>query len=139
MFEPPYPAYDPSDRDGFSWETVVHRWPKILTGVVDQLVSYVLKGYVLLLTFCPQSRENHNLFLHKRDAAPSPDESDRIDSKIAEGQKIIETVSRLKYEMGRDYELWLVPNDGEFGVSTFNDELNALREISKNTWMTAPW
>ncbi|KAH8823864.1 DUF89 domain-containing protein [Flagelloscypha sp. PMI_526] len=122
MFVAPYPPYDPSDKDGFSWETVVHRWPKILTGVVDQL-----------------SQENHKLFLRNRDTNPSKEESDLIHTKIEEGQKIIETVSRLKYEMGRNYELWLIPDDGEYEVSTFNKELKALKEASKNTWMTAPW
>ncbi|KAF8961599.1 hypothetical protein BDZ97DRAFT_1828074, partial [Flammula alnicola] len=29
--------YDPTDKSGFSYETVVKRWPTIITGVVEYL------------------------------------------------------------------------------------------------------
>ncbi|KAF8183837.1 hypothetical protein K438DRAFT_1838698 [Mycena galopus ATCC 62051] len=37
MFEAPYPPYDPTDPKGFSYTTVVHRWPVIITGVIDRM------------------------------------------------------------------------------------------------------
>ncbi|KAF9048020.1 DUF89-domain-containing protein [Hymenopellis radicata] len=112
MFEAPYPPYDPTDKAGFPYETVLKRWPIILAGVVDQL-----------------HRENHNLFVS----------GSGQEEKIEEGTKFIEQISRLKYEMARDHALQPIPDDGGAHVATFNTELDRLAALSKNTWYTAPW
>jgi hypothetical protein len=38
-------------------------------------------------------------------AGPGPADEDRIRDKVAEGKTIIQSLSKLKYEMGRDREL----------------------------------
>lgn len=60
-----------------SYETVVRRWPVILTTVIDSVYS-----------------ENHEL-------TGFPEKAD----KLEEGKAIIATVSRLKYAMARDRAL----------------------------------
>lgn len=60
-----------------SYETVVKRWPVILTGVIDSVYS-----------------ENHAL-------TDCPDKAD----KLEEGKALIATISRLKYGMARDRAL----------------------------------
>jgi hypothetical protein len=57
-----------------SYETVVKRWPVILTTVIDSVYS-----------------ENHEL-------TGVPDKAD----KLEEGKAVIATISRLKYDMVRD-------------------------------------
>ncbi|KAF8894992.1 hypothetical protein CPB84DRAFT_1837155, partial [Gymnopilus junonius] len=81
-FSPPYPPYDPTDKSGFSYDTVVKRWPIILTGVVDTLY-----------------KASHNLSLQVS-AASDADKED-LKKRIEEGKGIIEKVGKLKYEMGR--------------------------------------
>jgi damage-control phosphatase, subfamily III len=60
-----------------SYETVVKRWPVILTTVIDSVYS-----------------ENHEL-------TGVPDKEDKLD----EGKALIATISRLKYDMARDRAL----------------------------------
>ena len=75
-------------------------------------------------------------------------------AREAEGKKIIEALSRLKYEMARDRPLeWVilafqtsvligdrrVPDDGEAMVDVYNRELDSLTADGKGTWFTAPW
>ena len=60
-----------------SYETVVRRWPVILTTVIDSVYS-----------------ENHEL-------TGVPDKDD----KLEEGKAMIATLSRLKYDMARDRPL----------------------------------
>jgi hypothetical protein len=69
----------------------VRRWPVILTGVIDHLHNH-----------------NHALELRAQAAAPDSDEP-RLRAEIADGTGIIERLSRLKYEMGRDRLLACVP------------------------------
>jgi damage-control phosphatase, subfamily III len=73
----------------FSYETVVKRWPIILTGILDHLHNM-----------------NHDLTLETQ--ADTAHVSD-LHSQIAESTAIIEKISRLKYLMGRDKELECVP------------------------------
>ena len=123
-----------------SYETVVRRWPVILTSIIDSVYS-----------------ENHEL----------TDVPDKID-KLEEGKALIATLSRLKYGMARDRALEYVPvrlivhfsgvrrrpredpsanyalgrpipADGEALVDEYNAELARLKERGKNTWFTAPW
>ncbi|KAF8870637.1 hypothetical protein CPB84DRAFT_1692902 [Gymnopilus junonius] len=117
-FSPPYPPYDPTDKSGY--DTVVKRWPIILTGVVDTL-----------------HKASHNLSLQVS-AASDADKEDLM-KRIEEGKGIIEKVGKLKYEMGRDKPLENIPDDGEPSVALYNAELQALAEDKRNTWFTAPW
>ncbi|KAK0200981.1 DUF89 domain-containing protein [Desarmillaria ectypa] len=116
VFQAPYPPYDPTDREGY--ETVQKRWPIILTGVVNQI-----------------HLENHDLFVNSEHA----DGKDLQEDKLAEGKSLIEKVSKLKYEMARDYALEPLSQDGGSHIETYNTELEQLASISKNTWFTAPW
>ncbi|KZT05259.1 DUF89-domain-containing protein [Laetiporus sulphureus 93-53] len=118
MFEAPYPPYDPTDKSGFSYETVLKRWPVILTGIIDNIY-----------------RANHEMSL-----ASAGETSDAItQEKIEEGKTIIEKIGRLKYEMGRDRPLEPIPEDGEAQVEVYNTELAWLKEKGHGSWFTAPW
>jgi hypothetical protein len=100
---------------------------------------------------------NHNHALELRAQAAAPDEP-RLRAEIADGTGIIERLSRLKYEMGRDRPLACVPpaavhrhawcwsrrrreiaDDSEPHVELYNAELARLKAQAKDTWFTAPW
>ncbi|KZT24930.1 DUF89 domain-containing protein [Neolentinus lepideus HHB14362 ss-1] len=112
-FNPPYAPYDPTDKSGFSYETVVKRWPIILTGIIDHLYSL-----------------NHEL---------STDTSTDAQDKVEEGKAVIGKISALKYHMGRDHPLEKIPEDGEPHVDVYNAGLDDLEKQGKNTWFTTPW
>ncbi|KAF9556449.1 DUF89 domain-containing protein [Agrocybe pediades] len=120
-FTAPYPPYDPTDKRGFSYQTVVSRWPIILTGVVDTM-----------------SKHCHTLCL-ERDGEGDEGRKGLLDSKIQEGRGIIQKLSKLKYEMARDKPLEKIPEDGEASVELYNEELAELEQDNRNTWFTAPW
>ncbi|KAJ7073264.1 DUF89 domain-containing protein [Mycena belliarum] len=122
MFTAPYPPYDPTDPAGFSYTTVVHRWPVIITGVIDRL-----------------HRASHELCL-EQNAAPDSDAAAKaaLGVRIEEAKGIIEKISKLKYEMGRNYAMQPIPADGE-PADSYNAELARLAAEEKNTWFTAPW
>ncbi|KAJ3501262.1 hypothetical protein NLJ89_g9417 [Agrocybe chaxingu] len=126
----PYPPYDPTDKSGFSYETVVKRWPIIITGVIDTLhqACHQLSLQSNLNAGTDSSTEVSNAGMQ---------ESTR--KKIKEGTGIIEKLSKLKYEMARDKPLIPIPDDGEPHVDTYNSELAALAKDSRDTWFTAPW
>ena len=123
---------------------MVHRWPIILTKLIDHIHNV-----------------NHKLTISNADA-----------QRIEEGLVIIGKISKLKYEMARDRTLecvclsspsslrWReekpstdccsvyttgahgcrpIPDDGEADVETYNNELAALTEKGKGTWFTCPW
>jgi len=121
-FSSPYPSYDPTDKLGFSYETVVKRWPIIITSVIDYL-----------------HRTCHSLSLEMKEIDASDEEKQILNRKIKEGTAIIEKISKLKYEMARDHVLEPILEDGEPSVELYNDELSKLSENKKNTWFTAPW
>ncbi|KAI9435580.1 DUF89 domain-containing protein [Lactarius indigo] len=79
-----------------SYETVVKRWPVILTSVIDSVYSV-----------------NHEL-------TNLPDKA----AKLEEGKALIATIGRLKYEMARDRPLEPIPADGEALIEEYNEELN---------------
>ncbi|KAG6844510.1 hypothetical protein H0H87_006335 [Tephrocybe sp. NHM501043] len=118
-FDSPYLPYDPTDKSGFSYQTVIKRWPIILTGVVDQV-----------------HRDCHVLSLESQKEGAG---ESILDAKIIEGKTIIETISKLKYQMGRDHALESIPDDGEAHVEVYNKELDRLASLGQNTWFTAPW
>ncbi|TFK37640.1 hypothetical protein BDQ12DRAFT_685038 [Crucibulum laeve] len=117
-FTPP-PPYDPTDKSGFSYETVVKRWPIIITGIIDHI---------------------HNI-CHDLALELQQDESEKVflDAKLTEGKEIIGKISKLKYQMGRDHPLEPIPADGELHVNVYNSELDILAKDGRNTWFTAPW
>ncbi|KAF8623299.1 hypothetical protein AX17_007471 [Amanita inopinata Kibby_2008] len=116
-FNPSYPAYDPIDRSGFSYETVVRRWPVIVTGIVDHVHNVC-----------------NDLLLN-----PGSMDVQTLDATIQEGKEIISKISELKYHMGRDHPLEPIVDDGEAYVELYNEELRQLTEKGKGTWFTAPW
>jgi len=120
MFKAPYPPYDPTDPTGFSYTTVVHRWPVIITGVIDRM-----------------HRLSHDLCL-EMNVAEVEAEKESLKLRIDEARGIIEKISRLKYEMGRNYIMEPFSSDGE-PAEMYNSELQRLAEDAKNTWFTAPW
>ncbi|KAH7098973.1 DUF89 domain-containing protein [Auriculariales sp. MPI-PUGE-AT-0066] len=111
---PPYSPYDPTDKQCFAFETVVKRWPVIITGVIDRVY-----------------RANHAI--HKDPGLTE----DQKTAKIEEGKKVIETASKLKYEMAHDRTIERLPEDGQPFVKEYNDALQAFGV--RNTWFTAPW
>jgi hypothetical protein len=120
MFDAPYPPYDPIDKAGFSYETVLKRWPVILTGVIDRL-----------------HRINHELTVEvkKGDSVLNT----VLEEKIAEGKEIISRISGLKYRMGGDKTLDTIAEDDEADAEIYNSELRRLAADAKDTWYTAPW
>ncbi|THH07253.1 hypothetical protein EW145_g3507 [Phellinidium pouzarii] len=119
-FKPSYLPYDPTDRNGFSYESVATRWPIIITKLIDQV-----------------HRVNHELTMEA--AAVDGAQADVLRERIEEGKSIIAKVSKLKYEMARDRPLQPIEQDGEADVATYNNELKVLAEEEKNTWFSCPW
>ncbi|KAF7326870.1 DUF89 domain-containing protein [Mycena venus] len=132
MFVAPYPPYDPTDPAGFSYTTVVHRWPVIITGVIDRM-----------------HRLSHDLCL-EMNVAEVEAEKESLKLRIDEAKGIIEKAS---HRTGSSATLSLclsltdqqteirdgpIPSDGE-SAEMYNSELQRLAEDAKNTWFTAPW
>ncbi|KXN86683.1 hypothetical protein AN958_09767 [Leucoagaricus sp. SymC.cos] len=115
----PYLPYDPTDESGFSYETVLRRWPTIITSVIDEL-----------------HQRCHNLSIQiQRGEGPK----ELLEAKVKEALTIVNEISKLKYEMARDRVMNHIPKDGEPGHDLYNRELDALAQEGKNTWFTAPW
>jgi damage-control phosphatase, subfamily III len=74
-----------ADTIGARYETVLRRWPVIITGVVDQM-----------------NRENHALHLILT-AQTELHAKEITQEKLTSGKQIIEKISKLKYEMARDH------------------------------------
>ncbi|KAI0799597.1 hypothetical protein BC629DRAFT_1497088 [Irpex lacteus] len=108
----PYPPYDPTDKSGY--ETVVKRWPIILTGIIDTIY-----------------RADHDISVALPSLAAGSTEEVEAQAKISEGKGIIEKISKLKYDMARDRPL-------EY-VCYFVMPMLNLAERKQNTWFTAPW
>ncbi|OBZ75033.1 hypothetical protein A0H81_05296 [Grifola frondosa] len=118
MYEAPYPPWDFTDKSSFAYETVVKRWPIILTSIIDNVYRY-----------------NHELSISASDSGDPA----VIEERIAEGKDIISKIGKLKYDMGRDRALEPIPEDGEALVETYNSELDRLTSQGKGTWLTVPW
>lgn len=71
-----------------SYETVVKRWPIILTSVIDDIHCAC-----------------HFLSLETKKVDITDEEKQLLDRKIKEGATIIEMISKLKYEIARDHVL----------------------------------
>ncbi|KAF9219362.1 DUF89 domain-containing protein [Gyrodon lividus] len=126
MFKAPYPPYDPVDKTGFSYDTVVKRWPVIITNLIDHVHRLI-----------------HDMTMESQRLTESGQgESDRVkelQDKVTEGKEIITKASRLKYRMARDQELEKIPQDGDIYVDVYNTELEELATRKQNTWFSAPW
>jgi hypothetical protein len=70
-----------------SYETVLKRWPKILTGIVNQV-------------YCV----NHNLTIRLQSSGVDND-TENVQDHIEEGRKLIELFGFLKYRMARDMKM----------------------------------
>ncbi|KAJ8480751.1 hypothetical protein ONZ51_g6456 [Trametes cubensis] len=118
MFEAPYPPWDFTDKKRF--ETVLKRWPVILTGIIDDIY-----------------RRNHDLGV----SLPSRREEDKADivEIIEEGKEIVSKVGKVKDDLARDRVLQPIPEDGEALTEVYNKELEKLAENKQNTWLTVPW
>ncbi|KAF9529042.1 DUF89 domain-containing protein [Crepidotus variabilis] len=127
-FSAPFPPSDPRDRTSFSYETVLKRWPVIITGVIDVLHQR-----------CHDMSLESNSLEAASNATDAQSKIDIIQEKIGEATKVIEKISKLKYEMARDRPLEKLPEDGEPGIRGYNDELTVLENEKRNTWFTAPW
>ncbi|KAI0651281.1 DUF89 domain-containing protein [Trametes meyenii] len=120
MWDAPFPPWDFSDRNSFAFETVLRRWPVILTGIIDNI-------------YC----RNHELGVSL--ASKTDEEKAAIEEVIEEGKKIIGLVGQVKYDMARDRVLEPIPEDGEALTDVYNHELKRLEEKKQNTWLTVPW
>ncbi|OCB87966.1 DUF89 domain-containing protein [Sanghuangporus baumii] len=159
LFVPTYPPCDPTDKNGFSYETVLKRWPIILTKLIDHIHRV---NHELTMAATRSSTEGSvdpnwetrveegKAIIEKvsklkyemaRDRALHTEGSvdPNWETRVEEGKAIIEKVSKLKYEMARDRALQPIGDDGEADVGTYNLELAKLGEQGKNTWFTAPW
>ncbi|CAD6582132.1 MAG: hypothetical protein TREMPRED_003178 [Tremellales sp. Tagirdzhanova-0007] len=95
-----------------SYPTVVKRWPVIITSIVSTVTNV-----------------NHSL--HQ---SPTPE----TEAKLVEGKGIISKLSSLKYEMGRNFVLLPIEEDGEGNVTCYNDEL-AMYTQDEKRWFTMNW
>lgn len=71
-----------------SYETVLKRWPIILTNIIDTIY-----------------RRNHDFSLAIAEKDPSGEDVRITQATIDEGKAIIERIGKLKYEMARDRPL----------------------------------
>ncbi|GAA5914596.1 damage-control phosphatase ARMT1 family protein [Sporobolomyces salmoneus] len=108
---PPVPVSSASQPYSFACESTKTRWPKILTGIVDEL-----------------SKLNHQL-------SSSDKEEDK--DKVKEGKELIEKMSGLIYEIKTDKPLKPLEDTGyPHDHAVYNEEL--ARQEGK-TWFTASW
>ncbi|KAI1790587.1 hypothetical protein LXA43DRAFT_1015926 [Ganoderma leucocontextum] len=120
MFEAPVPPWDFTNRNSFAFETVLKRWPVILTGIIDNI-------------YC----RNHDLGVSLDNK--TTEDAVAIEEQISEGKKIIGKIGEIKYDMARDRPLQRVADDGEPLSDVYNAELDKLIEKDKGTWLTVPW
>ncbi|KAH6909443.1 DUF89 domain-containing protein [Coprinopsis sp. MPI-PUGE-AT-0042] len=118
-FQAPFPPYDPIDKDGFSYDTVLRRWPIIITSIIDDLHNAC-----------------HTLSLEA--SKVEGQKKQELEARINEGKDIIGKISKLKYEMARDRPLDPIEDDEPLS-EVYNQELKALESDKRNTWFTAPW
>ncbi|KIM27135.1 hypothetical protein M408DRAFT_330244 [Serendipita vermifera MAFF 305830] len=113
-YTPPFPPYDPLDPKGFSYDTVLRRWPVILTGIINDI-------------------------LVKQDIIRADEgrESNEKEVALREGSDIIREISRIKYEMSRDFAMPKIEQDDGPNVDEFNRQLEGLGD--KASWFKAPW
>lgn len=98
------------------YDTVVKRWPIILTNIIDHV-----------------HRLLHDMTLETQQIRDSDvSKAEELSKKITEGQEIISEISRLKYRMARDHELEWVEHDCRLS-STHPRSFNILIMTQKHT------
>lgn len=109
----PTPApYSASDKEkAGAWDTLTRRWPIILTQAVDGL---------------------HQAASALALSSSSPD----TDARVQESKQIIEQISKLKHDLGRDRQLEDIPQDAGSSVQLYNQYLE---KLGRPTWFAAPW
>lgn len=107
---PPQEPWSPTIEGSFARTSVAKRWPSILTSAIDALYQ---ASFALSYSSDRQMAE----------------------AKINESKEIVEKLSKLKHDMGRDKPLELIGDDG--GDST--EEYDAVVKENGWTWFTAPW
>ncbi|KAJ1020883.1 hypothetical protein NDA18_005731 [Ustilago nuda] len=114
VWSPPVAPSSATDKSSFAYQSTVHRWPAILTRVIDGIYS-----------------ANHALSYSRTNQS----------AKIEEGKQIIEKVAALKHDMGRDRPLEpigvVAGQDADNGPST--ELFDSTIEKEKWTWFKAPW
>ncbi|SPC64964.1 uncharacterized protein UHOD_07915 [Ustilago sp. UG-2017b] len=114
VWSPPVAPSSATDKSSFAYQSTVHRWPAILTQVIDGIYS-----------------ANHALSYSRTNQS----------AKIEEGKQIIEKVAALKHDMGRDRPLEpigvVAGQDADNGPST--ELFDSTIEKEKWTWFKAPW
>ena len=110
-WEPSVAPWSATLKDSFAFKSVSQRWPTIITSAIDALyqASYALS------------------YSSERNIA---------EEKIQESKELVEKLSKLKHDMGRDKGLEKIIEDGGDPVNEYNAVLD------KNpswTWFTAPW
>lgn len=93
----------------FAYQSVAQRWPTIITSSIDALyqASYALS------------------YSSRRSEAVA---------KTEEAKAIIERLSKLKHDMGRDRALETIDKDGGDDTKGYNEVI----EANEWTWFTAP-
>jgi hypothetical protein len=72
----------------YRYETVLKRWPIILTGIIDTIY-----------------RIDHKISVTLPSLAAGSKDAQEAEAKLAEGKAIIEKISQLKYDMARNRQL----------------------------------
>ncbi|KAG8999813.1 hypothetical protein FRB94_005901 [Tulasnella sp. JGI-2019a] len=111
------PPYDPKDKNSFAYVTIVDRWPSIITNLINSVSQT----------------------LHDLSTSSALGTQGVFPAKIAEGKRIIETASKLKYDMARDRPLGPIIGDGGSNIELYNQQLQAFETTSQNTWFSCPW
>lgn len=91
-----------SDKKSFAAESCLVRWPKILTGAIDDVHRTVMEL-----------------------------DSEKESEKIEEGKSIISSVTKLKHELGKNAKLTPLEGSDR-AIKEYNDALEALPEGQKS-------
>ncbi|GAA5847063.1 hypothetical protein JCM3766R1_000602 [Sporobolomyces carnicolor] len=108
---PPVPVSCASQRESFAFESTKTRWPKIITGIVDEL-----------------SKLNGQL------------STDAQAEQLKEGKGLIEKLSGLIYEIKTDKPLKPLADTGfPHDQEAYNEELERAQKNGGGSWFSAPW
>ncbi|UZJ54649.1 hypothetical protein CBS101457_003969 [Exobasidium rhododendri] len=107
---PSVPPWSATDKSSFAYLSVAQRWPTIITSAIDALYQ---ASYALSYSSDQQLAEK----------------------KSEEAKVIIERLSKLKHDMGRDRSLETLGEDGGDGTEEYDQVINEHHW----TWFTAPW
>ncbi|KAL8652715.1 MAG: hypothetical protein Q9226_004153 [Calogaya cf. arnoldii] len=117
------PPYTTSDQTSFAYVSARDRWP------------------VILVSDTPFSKEDRQNFGLQPKTAAIDDlhraiTACRDDEKLADGKRIVEGLTKLKYELQHNRPLTPLIDDGRQDVADYNRDLSAL---NSPTWFNVPW